>query len=136
MGCYCKKLTSVDGEEVKKIYLAVGWADESCDIAILSQLAVKSTVFVGAFDSETHAMIGMGRVLSDGISDACIQDIAVLPEYRRQGVGQAITQTLIDECLKKGIDWIQLIASKDGKSIYEKLGFEVMTDYIPMKLKI
>ena len=136
MGCYCKKLTSVDGEEVKKIYLAVGWADESCDIAILSQLAVKSTVFVGAFDSETHAMIGMGRVLSDGISDACIQDVAVLPQYRHQGIGKAITQMLVDECLAKGIDWIQLIASPAGKKLYESCGFEVMTDYIPMKLKI
>ena len=45
-----KKLKNVDGEAVKKIYLAVGWADESCDIKLLSLLAEKSTIFIGAFD--------------------------------------------------------------------------------------
>jgi ribosomal protein S18 acetylase RimI-like enzyme len=130
-----KKLKTVDGEAVKKIYLAVGWADESCDIKLLSLLAEKSTIFIGAFDSESSEMVGMGRVLSDGISDACIQDIAVLPEYRRQGIGYEITKRLIEECHKLGIDWIQLIASADGRKLYEKLGFEIMGNYVPMKLK-
>ena len=136
MNFYCKKLTQVDGSEVKKIYLAVGWADENCDCEILNLLAEKSTVFVGAFDSTNNQMIGMGRVLSDGISDACIQDVAVLPEYRHQGIGRAIIELLVAECLAKGIDWIQLIASPDGKKLYESCGFEVMSDHVPMKFKV
>jgi ribosomal protein S18 acetylase RimI-like enzyme len=136
MGFYCKKLTSVNGEDIKKIYLAVGWADENCDTAILSQLAKKSTIFIGAFDDANHELIGMGRVLSDGISDACIQDVAVLPEYRNKGIGKAIIQMLVDECLKKKIDWIQLIATPAGKKLYESCGFEVMNDHVPMKFKL
>lgn len=136
MGFYCKKLTQVDGSEVKKIYLAVGWADENCDCEVLSKLAEKSEIFVGAFDNESNQMIGMGRVLSDGISDACIQDVAVLPQYRNQGIGKAIIQMLLAECLAKGIDWIQLIASPDGKKLYESCGFEVMLDHVPMKFKL
>ena len=136
MGFYCKKLTSVDGEAIKKIYLAVGWADETCDVLILSQLAEKSTIFVGAFDDSNNELIGMGRVLSDGISDACIQDVAVLPQYRNQGIGKAIIKLLSQECLSRGIDWVQLIASPAGKKLYESCGFEVMDGYVPMKLKI
>ena len=131
-----KILTSVNGEAVKKIYLAVGWIDETADVEVLSKLAEKSTVFVGAFDSNSGEMVGMGRVLSDGISDACIQDIAVLKEYRHMKIGRTITEMLIIECRKKGIDWIQLIASEAGRNMYEKLGFEVMSGYVPMKLKI
>lgn len=129
----CKIITTVDGKSIRDIYQAVGWDDGSGDCEILSKLAQNSAIFAGAF-LDNGQMIGMGRVLSDNLSDACIQDIAVLPEFQCQGIGREIMRLLIAECKVRGIEWIQLIASSSGKKLYESLGFEVMTDFVPMKL--
>jgi ribosomal protein S18 acetylase RimI-like enzyme len=74
----------------------------------------------------------MGRVLSDGVSDAYIQDLVVLPVYRGQSIGKKIAQKLIDFCLSKGITWIGLIAEPGSSKFYTTLGFKTMDQHIPM----
>ena len=75
----------------------------------------------------------MGRLISDGVSDAYIQDLVVLPEYRDKGIGREIVKTLINHCKKKGIHWVGLIAEPDQDGFYSNLGFKQMKNYIPMK---
>jgi hypothetical protein len=56
--------------------------------------------------------------------------IIVLPEYRRQGIGQKITSHLIDYCRSKGCTSQLLTASEMGEPIYRKLGFEINSTYV------
>jgi GNAT superfamily N-acetyltransferase len=77
--------------------------------------------------------IGMGRLISDGVSDAYIQDLVVLSDYRNQGIGRQIVKVLLDYCLSKGILWIGLIAEPDQDGFYSNLGFKSMLKYVPMK---
>ena len=56
--------------------------------------------------------------------------IIVLPEYRRQGIGQTITAHLIDVCRSKGCTSHLLIASAMGEPVYRKLGFETSATYV------
>ena len=81
-------------------------------------------------------MGGYRRLLSDGVSDGCIQDVAVIKEFQGLGIGRAIVKKIIDESLKLGIDWIQLIATPGNEKFYESLGFEVMQNHTPMKYNI
>ena len=46
-----------------------------------------SLAFVIALDTQTNHLIGMGRVISDGTSDGYLQDVIVLPEFRKLGIG-------------------------------------------------
>ena len=80
-------------------------------------------------------MVGMGRAISDGVSDAYIQDVTVLSTYRGRGLGSRIVQCLVAELTRRGIDWVGLVAMPGTASFYEPLGFEPMADFVPMKYK-
>ena len=120
-------------DEIVNLYKAGGWWKDNYDPSGLKHLIEGSFAFTVAIDKKSKKAIGMGRLLSDGISDAYIQDLVVLPEYRDKGIGREIAKTLIDHCTKKGINWIGLIAEPDQDGFYTTLGFKQMKKYVPMK---
>lgn len=127
-------LKCAPAEKLERIYRSVGWYDESFSSEAMEKICPNSTLFAGAFVDDE--MVGMGRLLSDGVSDGCIQDVAVIKEYQGHGIGRAIVKTLVEESLKLGIDWIQLIAAPGNENFYKSLGFEVMQNHTPMLYKI
>ena len=129
-----KLLKEANLEEVFNLYRLAGWWNENDDrIGFLADLIRETFLFVGAFDE--GKLIGMGRSISDGVSDAYIQDVTVLPEYRRQGIGGQIIQILVQNLKQRDINWIGLIGEPGTQHFYEELGFSLMKDYIPMMYK-
>ena len=84
-------------------------------------LAVKETL-----------VVGMGRAISDGVSDAYIQDVAVLDAHKGQVIGSQIVARLTERLLADGLNWIGLIAERGGHGFYKRLGFEKMPDATAM----
>ena len=121
-------------EQLERIYRSVGWYDESFSAEAMEKIVSQSTLFAAAFVNSE--IIGMGRLLSDGVSDGCIQDVAVLKEFQGHGIGRAIVRKLVEETLKLGIDWIQLIATPGNEKFYQSLGFEIMQNHTPMRFKV
>ncbi len=115
---------------VVEIYKDAGWWKDNYSPAFIQPMIEKSCCFAGAFDGDR--MIGMGRAISDNISDAYIQDIAVLKEYRGCGIGSKIVEKIIEELKSRDVDWIALIGEPGTESFYKRLGFSVMNGYIPM----
>jgi spermidine synthase len=72
---------------------------------------------------EGEKLIGMGRALSDGVSDAYIQDVIVHPEYRGRGIGLEIVRRLKDYCIEQELGWIGLVAENGTVPFYKRLGF-------------
>ena len=68
----------------------------------------------------------MGRAISDGVSDAWLQDIVVLDDYRKHGIGRAIILKLVEVCQLKKIGWIGLVAEPGTKEFYKPLGFDTL----------
>lgn len=128
-------LIRADTEALIRLYRDAGWWDNAWDDnhGFLEKIVNGSACFIGAFDK--NLMIGMGRALSDGVSDAYIQDVAVLSSYRGRGIGKAIIQNLIRELKARGVDWIGLVGEPGTAGFYEKLGFKPMKDHIPFKLE-
>lgn len=120
--------------ELVNLYKAGGWWKDSYDKSKLKDLINGSFVFAVLID-ESGKTVGMGRVLSDGISDAYIQDLVVLPEHRNKGLGKELVKKLIEFCHSKGIKWIALIAEPDQEDFYKKLGFKQMNRYVPLKFE-
>ena len=120
-------------DEIVTLYTSAGWWQEEYDLKKLPMLIKGSFAFAVAYDTKNSKAIGMGRVLSDGVSDAYIQDVVVLPSYQRKGIGKQIIQTLIDYCLSKEVTWIALISEPGFSSFYKTLGFKEMKKYTPMK---
>ncbi len=119
---------------LERIYRSVGWYDESFSPGALEKICSNSTLFAAAFVNEE--IVGIGRLISDGVSDGCIQDVAVIPDFQGHGIGRAIVKLLVDEALKLGIDWIQLIATPGNEKFYESLGFKTMPAHTPMKYEL
>jgi ribosomal protein S18 acetylase RimI-like enzyme len=71
----------------------------------------------------------MGRTISDGASDAYIQDVVVLPQYRRQGIGSELIRRLTQQCVTHEISWIGLVAEPGTSGFYETLGYSALEGY-------
>ncbi|HVP95558.1 GNAT family N-acetyltransferase [Methanoregula sp.] len=119
-------------EEVVALYRAGGWWKDEYDPAEIPRLISGSFAFAVAIDTRSGHAIGMGRVLSDGVSDAYIQDLVVLPEYRGRDLGTALVSCLIARCREAGITWIALIAEPGSEAFYHPLGFARMEGHIPL----
>ena len=80
-----------------------------------------SHTVVFAFDDDK--LIGFGRAISDGIYQAAIYDVAVLPEYQ----GKKIGSTIIDAIIKSIPQCNFILYASPGKEIfYKKLNFKKM----------
>lgn len=130
-----KVVKSANLEEIIDLYKEGGWWKESpSERSNLPFLIKKSFCFMVAKTQEDK-IIGMGRVISDGVSDGYIQDVIVSNSYRKKGIGKELVIRLRDYCQSKGISWIGLIAEPGTTDFYTKLGFSEMKDYKPMILK-
>ena len=132
-----KVIADVDRVAVKRLYQDAGWweeNDETADgCAWIDILVRQSFCFVGAFCGAE--LIGMGRAVSDGVSDAYIQDVVVLKKFRRAGIGNKIIEKIIQFLQSRRIGWIGLIAEPGTQQFYQRLGFDPMEGYTPMLLK-
>jgi ribosomal protein S18 acetylase RimI-like enzyme len=129
-------VTSWPVDDIVQLYKAGGWWKDTYDKTGIPFLIAGSFAFAVAVEEKTQKSIGMGRVISDGVSDAYIQDLVVLPPYRSQSIGKKIAQKLIEFCQSKGIVWIGLIAEPGSSQFYTSLGFTTMENHIPMLYKM
>ena len=132
-----KSVTELNDEDFIALFKDAGWwLDEyDKDISFIQPLIKGSFVFAAAFDNNNKA-VAIGRAISDGVSDAYIQDVVVLKQYRKSGLGAQIVNFIVNELEKAGIDWIALIAAPNTEKFYNKLNFKKMIDFTPMKLNL
>jgi GNAT superfamily N-acetyltransferase len=63
---------------------------------------------------------------------AHVVNVYTEPDHRRRGLARKLMLTVLDWCAEQRIDQVTLTASKDGKPLYETLGFELVSE---MKLR-
>lgn len=120
-------------DEIVDLYKSGGWWKETYDKSKIKSLIQGSYAFAVAVDMSSGKALGMGRVISDGVSDAYIQDFVVLPDYRRQGIGKKLINELIKYCLLKDIQWIALISEPGNEKLFSAIGFETMKNHTPLR---
>lgn len=62
-----------------------------------------------------------------------IMNIYTKPEYRRKGIATAIVKHLIHRLKTLDVQKIYLRATKMGKSVYEKIGFSEIKNYMKLE---
>ena len=113
-------------EQIVALYRAGNWWKEHYDPEGLDALISGSFIFVIAVDASAGMAVGMGRAISDSVSDAWLQDIVVLDDYRKRGIGRAIIEKLLELCKKNDLTWIGLVSEPGTGVLYESLGFETL----------
>ncbi|HEY3389211.1 MAG TPA: GNAT family N-acetyltransferase [Prolixibacteraceae bacterium] len=106
-------------ELVPDILKAAGMSFHSAGIHRQAFTASASVVFV----YDDHQLIGFGRAISDGLIQAAIYDVAVLPSYQGKGIGKQIIGRIVNSL--PGCNFI-LYASPGKEPFYEKLNFRRM----------
>ncbi len=117
---------------IAQLYRDQGWWPAAPDhLDIVARIVAGSHCF---FVAEAGvAVVGMGRAISDGVSDAYIQDVTVAPDHRRRGIGTRIVEAILARLTADGLDWIGLIAEEGAGGIYRHLGFSPMAGAVAMR---
>ncbi len=124
-----------DRDQIISLYIQAGWWTNEDDIDTSFVDKIIENTFLFAVAVEDNKIVGIGRAISDGISDAYIQDVTVHEEYRKQGVGSGIIKLLVGTLKEKGIGWIGLISEPGAENFYNELGFKVMKGHTPYIFK-
>jgi ribosomal protein S18 acetylase RimI-like enzyme len=70
-------------------------------------------------------VVGMARLLSDGVCNAYLVDVWTASAYRRRGVGSAMIRRLLDEVPGQHVG----LQTDDAQSLYESLGFRPQPEF-------
>ena len=75
-----------------------------------------------------NEVVGMGRLVGDGVMYWYLQEISVLPEYQGKGIGTGIVNYLLEYIKKHTEDEtftsVGLTAAEGKTSFYERFGFQ------------
>lgn len=112
-------LENIDWNAVSKVIEQAGLTIKPLDV--LKKAFQNSYEVIFIFDGDI--LIGVGRAISDGVCEAGLYDIAVLPEYHGKGIGKLI----VNEFYKK-LEGVNIILySRPGvESFYKKMGYSRM----------
>jgi GNAT superfamily N-acetyltransferase len=70
---------------------------------------------------EGAQQIGCARVVSDRVTVAYLADVFLLPDYRGQGLGTWLMQTIIGHPDLATVGW--LLHTRDAHALYHRVGF-------------
>ena len=110
-------------EGVLRLYRLQGWWGPSTDRDREMAAAIIRGSHCFVIAGAQGRPVGMGRAISDGVSDAYIQDVVVDPAFRGRGIGGRIVGDLVGRLRHDGIDWIGLGAEAGTHDFYRRAWF-------------
>ncbi|ODB34392.1 acetyltransferase [Pseudoalteromonas sp. BMB] len=108
----------VDLPKVKELLSISYWASERT-IDVIEKSVENSECF-SLYDGEIQ--IGFARVVSDFSTFGYIADVIVDPDYRGQGLGKWLVETVVNDPRWKGK--FLMLATDDAHGLYQKHGFK------------
>ncbi|EPY7702894.1 MULTISPECIES: GNAT family N-acetyltransferase [Bacillus cereus group] len=110
--------------ELLALYESLGWNSLKLTVNELEQMCKQSWYAIYAFKEQQ--LIGMGRVISDGVITGVIYGVCVMPEYQYIGIGKDIVKRLIHHCEQNKVI-PQLMCVGKLQSYYESIGLEAFS---------
>ena len=121
-----KEYKSYNHEEALHLYESVGWTNYTSNPEMLRNAYANSLKIFAAYDGEN--LIGIIRAVGDGFSILYIQDILILPEYQRKGIGTALVKKMLETYEHVYQKVLLTDDSEKTISFYKSVGFEMDTD--------
>ena len=78
-----------------------------------------------AFARDGDRLVGMARLLSDGVCNAYLLDVWTSSDYRRQGIASAMIGRLLDQVPGQHVG----LQTDDAQALYESLGFRPQPEF-------
>jgi ribosomal protein S18 acetylase RimI-like enzyme len=78
-----------------------------------------------AFARDGDRVVGMARLLSDGVCNAYLLDVWTASSYRRQGTASAMIRLLVEQVPGQHIG----LQTDEAQRLYESLGFRAQPEF-------
>lgn len=122
---FITRMTEKDIEEIAKVdkqCFTVSWSEKSFRDELQNKLAV---YFTAKKDGKCVGYAGFWNVSGEG----GITNIAVLPEYRRMGIGTSLLSELVKEADALSLNILTLEVRKsniEAQGLYKSFGFDII----------
>jgi GNAT superfamily N-acetyltransferase len=105
--------------EYRTLVAAVGWRPVAqADADLEAALGISWNVTARTADGQ---LVGLARVLDDGVLYASVWDILVVPERQRRGIGRALLGAVLEQTAGRRL--VSLVATPAGEALYRSAGF-------------
>lgn len=121
--------------EINSSLADIDWAEARADLAAddfdngRSPEALRRSFHASqhvVFARDADRLVGMARLLSDGVCNAYLVDVWTMSAYRRQGIGSAMIRLLLEEVPGQHVG----LQSDDAIPFYASLGFERQPEFL------
>lgn len=117
---------NIDQPALLNLYNDAGWFVYTRNPEQLTQ-AIRQSLFVyTAWENEQ--LIGLIRVVGDGLTIIYVQDILVLKSHKRQGIGRKLMERILEEYRPVRQKVLLTDDTPETRSFYEALGFRSCDD--------
>ncbi len=114
----------INFDQLLTLYESLGWNSLKLTSNDLERMCNQSWYAIYAFDEKQ--LVGMGRVISDGVITGVVCGLCVLPNYQSEGIGKEMANRIIHHCEQNRVI-PQLMCVESLEPYYETFGFEKFT---------
>ncbi|KEZ48184.1 GNAT family N-acetyltransferase [Metabacillus indicus] len=116
-----KETNLLDEKQVGHLYQDANWTSYTEDMPKLMSAIKSSLKVITAW--EHGQLIGLVRVVGDGLTIIYIQDLLVLESCRNRGVGSELLKLVLEQYKDVRQNVLLTDESEEVRSFYEKNGF-------------
>ncbi|MBU9714202.1 GNAT family N-acetyltransferase [Evansella tamaricis] len=111
----------ISREQLERLYNDVKWYAYTQDLEVLHQSISRSLEVISAWNGKE--LVGLIRVVGDGLTIIYIQDILVLNEYQNQGIATQLIQQILEKYKNVRQKVLLTEEAPDVRHFYEKNNF-------------
>jgi len=122
-----KKYCTYNENEILHLYSSVGWSAYTDTPEALRKGFENSMLTLAAYENDR--LVGIIRTVGDENTVVLVQDILVLPDYQRKGIGTALLRAILDRY--SHVRQIQLTTDNTPKTVsfYKSMGFIEISEF-------
>lgn len=113
---------NINIDQLEKLYDDVEWFAYTQDLAVLHQALSQSLDVLSAWDNDE--LVGLIRIVGDGLTIIYVQDILVLNAYQNQGIATELMQQILNKYSSVRQKVLLTEEAPDVRHFYEKNGFQ------------
>jgi ribosomal protein S18 acetylase RimI-like enzyme len=118
-------LEGIDWVAAKAELLADNFDNGRSPDALRRSFEQSQHVAVARDGADDARVVGMARMLSDGVCNAYVVDVWTASSHRRQGIASAMMRLLIDAVPGEHVG----LQTDDAQPLYESLGFKPQPEF-------
>lgn len=117
-----KENKNINVEQLEKLYNDVEWFAYTNDLPFLQQALSQSLDVLSAWDGDE--LVGLVRIIGDGLTIIYVQDILVLNTYQNQGIATELMKQILTKYSHVRQKVLLTEEAPDVRRFYEKNGFQ------------